>query len=199
MLRSSDGVLILPIREKLYINVQESYIADDLEYDSCYVSEFPCCVNGPTTAITINLNLVSVVTPSSVKVDYVLTSSEVLSDNLTLSFTNTLGQLVGTGLTISTGITINAGSNIGFSEVILPDDYYNLDGTSTFSNVSVNYPIAYNFVESFNTIFPPAPSPSPTPTPTPTPIPIQQITDAILTDETDVYIQVGINEYLKYI
>jgi hypothetical protein len=188
MLRSSDGVLILPIREKLFINVQESYIADDLEYDSCYVSEFPCCVNGPTTAITINLNLVSVVTPSSVKVDYVLTSSEVLSDNLTLSFTNTLGQLVGTGLTISTGITINTGSNIGFSEVILPDDYYNLDGTSTFSNVSVNYPIAYNFVESFNTIFPPAPPPPP-----------QEILDAILTDETDVYIQVGINEYLKYI
>lgn len=49
MLRSPDGVLILPIREKLYINVQESFIADDLEYDSCYVSEFPCCVNGPAT------------------------------------------------------------------------------------------------------------------------------------------------------
>jgi surface protein len=191
MLRSSDGVLILPIREKLFINVQESYIADDLEYDSCYVSEFPCCVNGPTTAITINLNLVSVVTPSSVKVDYVLTSSEVLSDNLTLSFTNTLGQLVGTGLTISTGITINAGSNIGFSEVILPNDYYNLDGTSTFSNVSVNYPIAYNFVEGFNTIFPPAP--------TPTPSPVQQILDAIITEETDVYVDVGNDEYLSFV
>jgi hypothetical protein len=49
MLRSPDGVLILPIREKLYINVQDSFIADDLEYDSCYVSEFPCCVNGPAT------------------------------------------------------------------------------------------------------------------------------------------------------
>jgi hypothetical protein len=171
MLRSSDGVLILPIREKLYINVQESYIADDLEYDSCYISEFPCCVNGPTTAITINLNIVSVVTVSSVKVDYVVTSSEILSDTLTLNFTNTLGQLVGTGLTISTGITINAGSNIGFSEVILPDDYYNLDGTSTFSNISVVYPIAYNFVESFNTIFPPQP--------TPTPSPVQQIIDYI--------------------
>jgi surface protein len=191
MLRSSDGVLILPIREKLYINVQESYIADDLEYDSCYISEFPCCVNGPTTAITINLNIVSVVTVSSVKVDYIVTSSDILTDTLTLNFTNTLGQLVGTGLTISTGITINAGSNIGFSEVILPDDYYNLDGTSTFSNISVVYPIAYNFVESFNTIFPPQP--------TPTPSPVQQIIDAILTDETDVYIEVGSDEYLSYV
>lgn len=43
MLRNDDGVLILPINEKLYINIQESFIADDLPYESCYVSEFPCC------------------------------------------------------------------------------------------------------------------------------------------------------------
>lgn len=52
MLRSPDGVLILPIREKLYINVQDSFIADDLPYDSCYVSEFPCCINGPVVTQT---------------------------------------------------------------------------------------------------------------------------------------------------
>ena len=52
MLRNDDGVLILPIREKLYIYVQESFIADDLGYESCYVSEFPCCVNGPYTTTT---------------------------------------------------------------------------------------------------------------------------------------------------
>ena len=52
MLRNSDGVLILPIREKLYINVQDSFIADDLPYDSCYVSEFPCCINGPVVTQT---------------------------------------------------------------------------------------------------------------------------------------------------
>jgi hypothetical protein len=191
MLRSSDGVLILPIREKLYINVQESFIADDLEYSTCYTSEFPCCVNGPTSAITINLNLTSVVTPSSVKVSYTLTSSEILSDNLTLSFNNILGQLVGTGLTISSGVTINSGSNIGFSEVILNEDFYNLNGTSTFTNVSVNYPIAYNFVDGFNTIFPPVP--------TPTPSPVQQIIDAIITEETDVYVEVGNDEYLSFV
>jgi hypothetical protein len=52
MLRNDDGVLILPIREKLFINVQESFIADDLEYNACYTSEFPCCVNGPYTTTT---------------------------------------------------------------------------------------------------------------------------------------------------
>ncbi len=45
MLKNNDGVLILPIREKLFINISESFIADDLPYDSCYVIEFPCCVN----------------------------------------------------------------------------------------------------------------------------------------------------------
>jgi surface protein len=47
MLRNSEGVLILPIREKLFISVQESFIANDLEYESCYVSEFPCCIESP--------------------------------------------------------------------------------------------------------------------------------------------------------
>jgi len=49
MLRNDDGVLIVPIRESLFINVQESFIADDLEYSSCYVSEFPCCLPYATT------------------------------------------------------------------------------------------------------------------------------------------------------
>lgn len=52
MLRNDDGVLILPIRETLFINVQESFISDELPYESCYTSEFPCCVNGPYTTTT---------------------------------------------------------------------------------------------------------------------------------------------------
>ena len=55
MLRNDDGVLILPIREKLTINIQDSFIADDLIYDSCYVSEFPCCVNGPFVSTTTTI------------------------------------------------------------------------------------------------------------------------------------------------
>ncbi|MFN9901872.1 MAG: hypothetical protein ACK55Z_24440, partial [bacterium] len=34
MIRSSEGVLILPIREKLFINIQDSFIADELNYTS---------------------------------------------------------------------------------------------------------------------------------------------------------------------
>lgn len=49
LLRNDEGTLILPIREELFINIQESFIADDLPYESCYVSEFPCCVSGVIT------------------------------------------------------------------------------------------------------------------------------------------------------
>lgn len=64
MLRNSDGVLILPIREKLNINVQESFIADDLVYDSCYVSEFPCCVGPLVPNITPTPTPTNTPTPS---------------------------------------------------------------------------------------------------------------------------------------
>jgi hypothetical protein len=52
LFRNDDGVLILPIRDKLFINIQESFIADDLPYESCYVSEFPCCVKTPVIPVT---------------------------------------------------------------------------------------------------------------------------------------------------
>ena len=43
MLKNDDGTLILPIRDTLFINVQESFIADDLEYVNRYVIDFTCC------------------------------------------------------------------------------------------------------------------------------------------------------------
>lgn len=67
LLRNDEGVLILPIREKLLVYVQDSFIANDLDYESCYVSEFPCCVNGPyiTTTTTSYPCLTPTITPTS--------------------------------------------------------------------------------------------------------------------------------------
>ena len=57
LLRNSQGVLILPIREQLFINVQESFIAEDLPYNDCYLIEFPCCNTVcPTTTTTTTTN-----------------------------------------------------------------------------------------------------------------------------------------------
>jgi hypothetical protein len=54
LLRNSEGTLILPIREQLFINIQESFIADDLPYETCYVSEFDCCVKPYPTSVAIS-------------------------------------------------------------------------------------------------------------------------------------------------
>lgn len=40
---NDTGTLVLPIRESLYINIKESYIANDLPYDNCYVLDYNCC------------------------------------------------------------------------------------------------------------------------------------------------------------
>jgi hypothetical protein len=41
---NDSGTLILPIREPLFINVVESFIANDLPYNPCYNLNFVCCV-----------------------------------------------------------------------------------------------------------------------------------------------------------
>jgi hypothetical protein len=43
IIRNFDGNIILPVNDRLFIYVQESFIADNLEYITCYTSEFPCC------------------------------------------------------------------------------------------------------------------------------------------------------------
>ena len=75
-------------------------------------------------------------------------------DNLTLSFTNILGQIVGIGITINETLTINSGSNVGIDTIITNDDYFNLDKTSIFTNISTNYPLPITFDISENTTFP---------------------------------------------
>jgi hypothetical protein len=56
LVKTDDGNLILPIREKLFIYVQDSFIADDLTYENCYTSVYPCCIGPgyptPTPSVT---------------------------------------------------------------------------------------------------------------------------------------------------
>jgi hypothetical protein len=65
LFRNDDGVLILPIRDKLYINIQESFIGDSLIYDNCYVSEFPCCNTSPVVTATTTVICVQPVTTTT--------------------------------------------------------------------------------------------------------------------------------------
>ena len=46
LLKDNDGDLFLPLTQKLYINVLDSFIADDLKYITCYASQYLCCSSG---------------------------------------------------------------------------------------------------------------------------------------------------------
>jgi subtilisin-like proprotein convertase family protein len=96
MLRNSEGVLILPIREKLFINIQESFIANDLEYQSCYVSEFPCCIESPIEPVcppctipptpTVTQTITPSVTPNYCKTFNSQESDILIIDDSTASY-----------------------------------------------------------------------------------------------------------------
>ena len=66
LIKNDDGNLILPIREQLFINIQESFIADDLDYTSCYTTEFPCCLiyASPTPTPTVTPTPTLTLTPT---------------------------------------------------------------------------------------------------------------------------------------
>jgi chlorite dismutase len=42
MVVNTDGVLFLPITEKIYVNIIESFAIDDVRFSSNYEIEFPC-------------------------------------------------------------------------------------------------------------------------------------------------------------
>ena len=46
LFRNETGILLLPLSEEIYVNVTESFVIDDFEFQSCYVVDYPCCI-GP--------------------------------------------------------------------------------------------------------------------------------------------------------
>jgi hypothetical protein len=90
MLRTDDGVLILPIREQLFINIQESFIADDLEFENCFLPEYPCC--SPviiTTTTTIPVTTTTTTQPTPILINPIITDNNeyiVVGDNEYLMF-----------------------------------------------------------------------------------------------------------------
>jgi hypothetical protein len=193
LFRNDQGTMILPIREELYVNVQESFIGDSLEYNNCYVSEFPCCNTSPvitatTTTICVqpiplNLQLTAVVTSGSVVVDYYLTANKtILSQEVQFDFDHILSVYSGSPITISTGVTIFTGFTSGTTQVILDENFDNLSRNDAFGNIVVTPSDAtWEIFEQF----PITPTPTPTPFPTPTPSPIPE-TFYILTENGNV-------------
>ena len=229
LLRNSDGVLILPIREKLFINVQESYIADDLPYDSCYISEFPCCVDVPFKTTTTTTTTPCPTCQPCPPITTTTTTSPVVTTTTTIPLEVVLDIEITTGSTI---INYNLTSNQNVNEPVLiyfthtlgvysgnpitittgvTIDLQDISGTTqvildvdynnlTRNDVFSNILFSPNYLTySINEIYPITPTPTPTVTPTPTPT--LPVVSLInpIITEDDDYIDVGENEYLMYV
>lgn len=99
------------------------------EYDYTYEVVVP----DPTP---LEFILESEYTPGSIVAKYTLTSNVFLNESVTATFDNVLGVFVGSDITISTGVTISKGSKVGETIVTLGDDFNNLDGNYSFSEIS---------------------------------------------------------------
>jgi len=137
LVKTFDGNVILPVREKLYIYVQESFIADDLEYNTCYTSTFPCCGN-PDIVDNPNENTITIVPqyyPSSIGVLYTATSRYPMDTDVTVTFKNVLGVNTGDPIIINSSVSIYTGSKQGITELILDEDFNRLNLYTLFSDV----------------------------------------------------------------
>ena len=192
-IQNAEGNLNLPIKDTLFVNVQESF-----------VSIANCCPDN--TRIRIRLS--AYISSGSINILYVLESNKELPFGFTLNFTNTYDVFVGSPIVVSTGVTINSNTKYGETNVYLSsDDFNNLQGVGVFSNISFNPSYISNIFDlteqSFFVTATPTPTPSITPTltstPTPTPTQTEEvITDAILTTDIGL-ISVGLGFYLKFV
>ena len=150
LVKTFEGNVILPVREKLYIYVQESFIADDLEYNTCYTSTFPCCGN-PVIVDNPNENTITIVSqyyPSSIGVLYTATSRYPVDTDITVTFKNVLGVTTGDPIIINSSVSIYTGSKEGVTELIIDDDFNRLNLYTLFSDIILtdNGPSQYDNV-----------------------------------------------------
>jgi hypothetical protein len=178
---SDQGVILLPLQEKYYVNVLESFSVDNLGYGTLYSANLPCCGFQETFDVD-GITLDAYYYSGSLIIDYVLTSTKIYNQDITVDFTNVLEVFTGEPIEITTGVTISSGQTRGITQIIFEGyDYDNLTQRSYLKNVIINENVLYtvfNFDETliFNT---PAPTAAPTNTPTGTAIPTSTPTPTI--------------------
>jgi hypothetical protein len=150
VLKNTDGTLVLPIREKLNINILESIVSEEF---------------GETYDLTLEAEISS----GSTIFNYTLKSSSPVFYNTTVNFTHTLQTITGSSVVITTGVTINSLQKVGSLTINLSGiNYNNLTQVNTFSNVLVS-PIglasSVDITEKVKFLYP---GPTTTPTQTPT-------------------------------
>jgi hypothetical protein len=170
---SENGVILLPLQEKFYVNIIDSFSADNSSFSDLYSLNLPCCGFQETFDVD-GLTLDAYYRSGSLIIDYVLTSTKVYNQDIRVDFTNVLEVISGTTIEIITGVTISSGQTRGLTQVIFSEyDYNNLTQSSLLSNVEFINTVPdtlFNFEGNviFNTV-PPTQTPTRTPTPTVTP------------------------------
>ena len=175
---SDQGVILLPLQDKYYINVLDSFSLNDLGYNTLYNSNLPCC--GFQEIFEIDgLTLEAYYYSGSLYIDYILTSNNSYNQDITVNFTNVLEVFTGNTIQIVTGVTINSGESRGTTQIVLQSyDYNNLTQKSYIKDIKfidIVPNLIFNLDE--NTIFnTPPPTITPTNTPATTPTPTQNQT-----------------------
>ena len=135
---SENGIILLPLQEKFYVNILDSFVNENLGFLTKYTSNIPCCGQSTTGALSMNdLELIAEYSEGSVIAEYKLISKLNVATNTTISFTNTLGTLSGDSISIVSGVTIEKGQKEGTATVVLNENYENLNNSFTFSEVTV--------------------------------------------------------------
>jgi hypothetical protein len=186
MFINDTGTLVLPIREPLFINIVESFIANDLPYSDCYNLNFSCCVTPfPTPEPTQSPFpvLSQTQTPEP-------TLTPTVTQTPTLTPTNTITQTLTQTVTqtptnTNTPTVTKTPTN---TQTLTPSN----SNTPTVTNTPTN---TYTPTVTTTNTETPTQTPTPTPTNTITPTPTNTITNTptITTTNTNTPIPTNTN------
>lgn len=179
-LLSDEGTLVVPLSDILYINIPENLVSDESD-DNCGEPGFPCCDDDEPLSYSFDLNII--VSSGSIIVDSEIISDKPLITDATATFDTFLLTTEGDPIQVPTEVTIKQGEKIGSVQYTINGDYNNLNGSISIANMNIVFldrSIDYSTDEN-------------------SPKFEQYISDAIITEVKNEYIQVGLNIYLSYI
>jgi hypothetical protein len=179
-LLSDEGTLVVPLSDILYINIPENLVSDESD-DNCGEPGFPCCDDDEPLSYSFELNII--VSSGSIIVDSEIISDKPLITDATATFDTFLLTTEGDPIQVPTEVTIKQGEKIGSVQYTINGDYNNLNGSISIANMNIVFldrSIDYSTDEN-------------------SPKFEQYISDAIITEVKNEYIQVGLNIYLSYI
>ena len=190
MFINESGTLVLPIRERLFINVVENYIATDLPYSNCYNLNYSCCVTPfPTLPPTPTPYPVLSQTPTPKVTDTPTptptpTNTQTPTPSVTMTNTPTLTK------TPTPTPTVTRTQTPTVTTTITPSVTHTMTPTVT---TTITPSVTHTMTPTVTIGLTPTSTPSPTPTPT-----IDILINPIIT-ENDEYINVGGDFYLMFV